>query len=189
MSITNLSFNFIVTLCMSSKFPINIFLVYIIFMKYIYGLMVLFLFARTMQSDSLFEWGSVCGWKHPEMCLSGRVPGVALSVWWVKTVKLSICITIYSHLPTPERIKSLWYCNLYQTIFNKFLWLMMSVWWVKTVKPSIYITIYFWLLVITNTIGVFIRASARQRSPKFSIPATQILGSAPEHSLCWTGLM
>lgn len=122
LSITNLSFNFIETLCMSSKFPINIFLVYIMFMKYIYGLMVLFLFARTMQSDSLFEWGSVCGWKHPEMCLSGRFPGVALSVWWVKTVKLSICITIYSHLPTPERIKSLWYCNLYQTIFNKFLW-------------------------------------------------------------------
>lgn len=44
-------------------------------------------FARTMQPDSLFEWGPVCGWKHPEMCLSIWVPGVALSVWWVKTGK------------------------------------------------------------------------------------------------------
>lgn len=34
--------------------------------------------------------------------------------------------------------------------------------------------------------GVFKRAGARKRSPKFSIPATQFLASAREHSLCWT---
>lgn len=61
--------------------------VYNFYEKYICALMVLFLFARTMQPDSLFEWRPVCGWKHPEMCLSIWVPGVALSVWWVKTGK------------------------------------------------------------------------------------------------------
>lgn len=32
------------------------------------------------------------------------------------------------------------------------------------------------------------RASARKRSPKSSVPATQILASVREHSLCWTRL-
>lgn len=68
---------------------------------------VLILFARYVQPDGLPEWGPLRGQPHPEVCLSVRIPGLPLPVWWVtrSTPQNSLsCISVVTQAPPTSKL-------------------------------------------------------------------------------------